>query len=396
VHRRRAEHGRLRRLDPRPGVGWGAMTDQAASFMKRALELAERGWGRVSPNPMVGAVLVRGGSIVGEGWHEGPGSRHAEVMALDAAGEAARGATVFVTLEPCDHTGRTGPCTAALARAGVRRVVAAAGDPNPVVGGRGYTQLRASGIEVETGILEAEAHALNRAFERHVVTGLPSVTLKMASSLDGKAAAADGSSRWITGPAARSDVQRLRAWADAVVVGAGTALADDPSLTVREQQWTQTRPPLRVVVDAAGRVPPSGRLFDGAAPTLVATTDLTPEPRVRSWTEAGAEVLALDRGPGGVSLPALARALGKRDVQAVLVEGGPTLAWSFVEAALVDRIVVYLAPVLLGGATAPGVLMGTGFTPVGEALGVEVTSVERMGDDWKVEADVYGDRRREG
>jgi diaminohydroxyphosphoribosylaminopyrimidine deaminase / 5-amino-6-(5-phosphoribosylamino)uracil reductase len=372
------------------------MTDQAASFMQQALELARRGWGRVSPNPMVGAVVVREGAVVGEGWHEGPGSRHAEVMALDEAGDAARGATLYVTLEPCDHTGRTGPCTRALARAGVRNVVAAAGDPNPVVGGRGFARLRDSGVEVETGVMEAEAHSLNRAFERHVVTGLPSVTLKMASSLDGKAAAADGSSRWITGPASRSDVQRLRAWADAVVVGAGTALADDPALTVREPPWTQARPPLRVVVDAVGRVPPSGKLFDGHAPTLVATTDLAAEQCVRAWTEAGAEVLALDRGPGGVSLPALARALGKRDVQAVLVEGGPTLAWSFVQDGLVDRIVVYLAPKLLGGVAAPGVLMGAGFAPIGEALDVDVTSVERMGDDLKVEADVHGDRRREG
>jgi diaminohydroxyphosphoribosylaminopyrimidine deaminase / 5-amino-6-(5-phosphoribosylamino)uracil reductase len=364
--------------------------------MQRALELARRGWGRVSPNPMVGAVVVRDGSIVGEGWHEGPGSRHAEVMALDAAEDGVEGSTVYVTLEPCDHTGRTGPCTAALTLAGVRKVVAAAGDPNPVVGGRGFARLRDSGIEVETGVLEPEAHSLNRAFERHVVTGLPSVTLKMASSLDGKAAAADGTSRWITGPEARSDVQRLRAWADAVIVGAGTALADDPALTVRERPWTRARPPLRVVVDGAGRVATSGRLFAGDARTLVATTDRAPEQRVREWMQAGAEVLALDAGRGGVSLTALARALGKRDIQAVLVEGGPTLAWSFVEEGLVDRIVVYLAPLLLGGEAAPGVLMGAGFAPVGEALGVQVTSVERIGADLKVEADVHGDRRREG
>jgi diaminohydroxyphosphoribosylaminopyrimidine deaminase / 5-amino-6-(5-phosphoribosylamino)uracil reductase len=368
------------------------MTDQAALFMQRALELAERGWGRVSPNPMVGAVVVRDGAIVGEGWHEGPGTRHAEVMALDEAGHLGRGATVYVTLEPCDHTGRTGPCTKALIDAGVHRVVAAVQDPNPVVGGRGFTRLRASGMAVETGVLEAQAHSLNRAFERHVVTGLPSVTLKMASSLDGKAAAADGTSQWITGPVARSDVQRLRAWADAVVVGAGTVLADDPALTVREHPWTQATPPLRVVVDAAGRVPATGKLFDGEAPTLVATTDLAPEPSVRSWTEAGAEVLALDRGPGGVSLPALARALGKRDVQAVVVEGGPTLAWSFVEERLVDRVVLYVGSVLLGGAASPGVLMGTGFAPIGEALGVDLTSVERIGDDVRIEADVHRDR----
>ena len=211
--------------------------------MRRALELAERGWGRVSPNPMVGALVVddRDGSVLGEGWHEGPGTAHAEVMALAAAGDLARGATVVCTLEPCNHFGRTPPCTRALIDAGVARVVVATTDPNLGEDTPGLVELRDAGIEVEHGVMAAESRRLNRAFERHVTSGLPSVTLKMASSLDGKTAATDGSSRWITGEASRADVQRLRAWADAVVVGAGTAIADDPSLTVRDARFAEAR-----------------------------------------------------------------------------------------------------------------------------------------------------------
>jgi diaminohydroxyphosphoribosylaminopyrimidine deaminase/5-amino-6-(5-phosphoribosylamino)uracil reductase len=365
------------------------VTEHEAAFMQRALALAERGWGRVSPNPMVGAVLARDGEIVGEGWHEGPGTKHAEVMALDAAGPLARGATLIVTLEPCDHTGRTGPCTRAVIDAGVRRVVAGSVDPNPVVRGRGFRRLREAGVDVASGLGADAESRLNHAFAQHVTTGLPSVTLKMASSLDGRAAATDGSSQWITGEEARADVQRLRAGADAVVVGAGTALADDPALTVRDERWTDARPPLRVLVDAAGRVPPAGRLFDRSAPTLVATT-VAPEERQDEWARAGADVLVLEPQAGHtVPLTDLLQALGKRDVQGVLVEGGPTLAWSFVEAGLVDRLVLYLAPLLVGGER--GWLHGAGFAPIAEALRVTPTSIERMGDDVRIEADVHRD-----
>src|SRR3954468_23162188 len=208
-----------------------AMDDE--TLMRRALELAERGRGLASPNPLVGAVVVRDGDVVGEGWHDGPGTPHAEAMALAAAGERARGSTVFVTLEPCDHFGRTGPCTQALIAAGVAEVVAAMRDPNPIVDGRGFAALERAGIAVRSGVLEREAERQNAAFVRHVTTGLPFVTLKVAATLDGKVAARDGSSRWITGEAARTDVHRMRGAADAVVVGAGTALADDPALTVR-------------------------------------------------------------------------------------------------------------------------------------------------------------------
>jgi diaminohydroxyphosphoribosylaminopyrimidine deaminase/5-amino-6-(5-phosphoribosylamino)uracil reductase len=360
--------------------------------MRRALDLARRGAGLAPPNPLVGAVLVADGSVVGKGWHEGPGTPHAEVVALRAAGERARGATLYTTLEPCSHTGRTGPCADAIVDAGVARVVAGALDPNPVVDGLGFQRLRDGGVEVETGVFGEEAERLIGGFAKHVVSGLPLVTLKTAATMDGKVAARDGSSRWITGEAARERVHHLRAGSGAVVVGAGTALADDPSLTVRLEAY-RGRQPIRVLADARGRVPATGKLFDDAAPTLVATTDAAPEERRAEWQAAGAEVLVLEPSlSGGVSLLPLLEALGKREVQDVLVEGGPTLAWSFVEAGLVDRVVLFLAPTLLGGVDAPGVLGGEGFSPVGAGLRLDIVNVRRVGEDLEVEADVHRDR----
>lgn len=362
--------------------------------MRRALALAERGWGRVSPNPMVGAVIVAAdGTVVGEGWHEGPGTPHAEAMALARAGDAVRGATAVTTLEPCNHFGRTPPCTRTLIEAGVARVVVGATDPNLDGDAPGLEELRAAGIEVESGLLEAEARRLNEAFERHVTTGRPFVVLKSAASLDGKTAAADGTSRWITSEGSRADAQRLRAWADAIVAGAGTVLADDPALTLRDARYAAARPPLRVVVDATGAVSPDRAVFDDAAPTLVATTARAPEERLRAWQDAGADVAVLDADPrGGVSLEDLLEHLGKRDVQGALVEGGATLAWSFVRDALVDRVVLYLAPRLVGGIGGHGVLDGDGFAPIGAAQGLEFERVERIGPDLKVEARVHRDR----
>lgn len=378
--------------------GWTVSERQSAHdedrerFMRRALELAALGRGLVSPNPMVGAVIVREGKVVGEGWHEGPGTPHAEVRALASAGDRARDATLYCSLEPCDHVGRTPPCTRAIVDAGVARVIVAAGDPNPLVDGRGFERLRASGIEVETGVLEDASRRLTAAFERHVVTGLPLVTLKSAASLDGKTAARDRSSKWITGDAAREDVQRLRAGADAIVVGAGTVIDDDPLLTVRDPSYGG-RPPLRVVVDASGRVPFGARVFDGSAPTFVATTARAGGEAIEAWAATGADVVSFDQDETeGVSLPELLAHLGKRDVQSVLLEGGATLAWSFVREELVDRVVLYLAPKLIGGAQAPGVLMGEGFAPIGGAATLDIVSVERIGDDLRVEADVHRDR----
>src|SRR6266581_3758172 len=357
-------------------------TDEA--MMRRALALASRGRGLVSPNPLVGAVVVHDGQVVGEGWHDGPGNPHAEIHALRAAGDLARGATLYVTLEPCDHHGRTPPCTNAILEAGVARVVAAARDPNPIVDGRGFDRLRSAGVDVVADVLKAD-------FATHVRTGLPFVVLKMAATLDGKVAARDGSSRWITGREARAEVHRMRASADAILVGAGTALADDPSLTVRDPEY-RGRPVLRVLADARGRVRPAARLFSDDAPTLVATTEMAPGERRREWSRAGAEVVVFDPTDGGVPLDALFADLGKRDVQLVLLEGGPTLAWSAVREGLLDRVVLFLAPKLVGGAGAPGILGGEGLAPIAEALDVEIVDVARVGPDIKVEARVHRDR----
>src|SRR6266540_1985183 len=338
------------------------------AYLERALGLAERGRGLTSPNPLVGAVVVTESRIRGEGFHEGPGRPHAEIVALEEAGDDARGATLYTTLEPCDHFGRTPPCTRAIARAGVARVVCAMPDPNPVVDGRGFAALEAAGIQVRTGLLAQEAKRLNEAYVKHVRTGLPFVTWKMAASLDGKVASRDGTSRWITGEAARADVHRLRAAADAILVGAGTAL-----------------------VDARGRVPETGDLFDAAAPTMVATTGLAPRERTGAWRARGAEVVEYEPEGGGVPLPQLLSDLGKRDVQSVLLEGGPTLAWSMVEDRVVDKVVVYLAPKLIGGQDAPGVLGGRGFAPIAQATQLRVASFDRVGEDLRVEAHVHRD-----
>lgn len=372
----------------RPGKR-STVSDEA--FIERAIELAERGRGLVAPNPMVGAVVVSEGRVVGDGWHEGPGLPHAEALALNAAGHRARGATLYSSLEPCTHYGRTPPCTDAILGAGIARVVAAARDPNPVMDGKGFDALRSGGVEVRTGVLAEAAERQNRAFARHVRTGMPFVVWKMASSLDGKVAARDGSSRWVTGDAARADVHRLRAWSDAIVVGAGTALADDPELTVRDADY-RGRPPIRVLVDARGRVPATGDLFDAQAPTMVATTDLAPLEVREGWRDAGADVLVFGAEGERVPLEALLADLGKRDVQGVLLEGGPTLAWSAVDDGLVDAIVLYLSPKLIGGLDAPTVLEGRGFAPVGHALPLRIHSVERVGEDLRVEADVHRDR----
>jgi diaminohydroxyphosphoribosylaminopyrimidine deaminase/5-amino-6-(5-phosphoribosylamino)uracil reductase len=370
------------------------------AWMARAVALAEGGRGTASPNPMVGAVLVRDGRVVGEGFHAAAGRPHAEAVALAAAGASAQGATCYVTLEPCAHHGRTPPCADALVAAGVARVVAALADPDPRVGGAGLARLRAAGVAVAVGAGAAAAAEQNAAYLTHRRLGRPRVTLKAAASLDGRVAAPDGTSQWITGPAARADGHRLRAEADAVAVGAGTALADDPRLTVRLAGFGG-RQPLRVLVDAAGRVGAGGHLFDGEAPTLVATTGAAPAAAVEAWKAAGAEVLVcapmpvtVRAGSGGalaappvgqgVDLIHLARALGERGVLELLVEGGPRLQASLWAAGLADRLVWYLAPLAIGGQGAPGLLGGAGAATLAEARRLRLASVDRLGDDLRV------------
>ncbi|MGB9920981.1 MAG: bifunctional diaminohydroxyphosphoribosylaminopyrimidine deaminase/5-amino-6-(5-phosphoribosylamino)uracil reductase RibD [Moorellales bacterium] len=352
-------------------------------FMRRALELAERGAGWTSPNPAVGAVVVRDHRIVGEGYHHRAGEAHAEVNALRQAGELARGSTLYVTLEPCNHYGRTPPCTEAILAAGVRRVVAATADANPRVRGRGLLRLAAKGLQVEVGLERRSARRLNEAFAKYVVTGIPWVSLKMAMSLDGKAATRTGDSRWITGPTARQLVHELRHRHDAVLVGVGTILRDNPQLTVR---WRAGRDPIRIVLDSSLRLPLTSRVLTvrSSAPTWVATTAYCNPNRRRALEEAGVEVLAVEGTGSRVDLHQLLVTLGQRGVTSVLVEGGPTVAAAFLEADLVDRLYLFVAPKVVGGREAPGPVGGSGVGRMTEALRLHQMEIRPVGADWLV------------
>lgn len=342
------------------------------AHMARALQLAARGLYTTDPNPRVGCVIVRGDAVVGEGFHARAGESHAEVHALRAAGDRARGATVYVTLEPCSHHGRTGPCADALIAAGPARVVVAMQDPNPQVSGEGIRKLRAAGIAVDVGLLESEARALNPGFISRMTRGRPYVRVKLAMSLDGRTAMASGESQWITGPEAREDVQRLRARSGAVLTGTGTLLADDPALTVRAGDWQfgdyadhgelPVRQPLRVLLDRELRGSPSAQLFAGAAaaaPVLVCASvaALAQSPGRERAAALGAgpgvEVIGLPSAAGGLDLHALLAALAGRGINELLVEAGAGLAGAFVAGGLADELVVYIAPALLGSSARP-------------------------------------------
>lgn len=320
--------------------------------MRRALELAERGRGTTDPNPLVGCVLVRDGRVVGEGWHERLGGPHAEDVALAQAGDDAAGATAYVTLEPCAHQGRTGPCAPALAEAGVRRVVYAVDDPHPEAGG-GADVLRSAGVDVRAGVLAGEAERQNEEFLLVERLGRPFVTLKLAQSLDGRVAAADGTSRWITSPPARTRVHELRGRADAVMVGSGTAVSDDPELTVRDAEPPRGQP-RAVVLDGRGRTPADATVVrDG---TIVVTSTAPDGRWRRELTSAGVDVVEVPSA-GGVGVEPLAalEALLARGVRTVLCEGGPTVAGAFVRDDLVDRLVLHIAPIVLGDTALPAV-----------------------------------------
>lgn len=363
----------------------GDAVDDQSGFMDRALELARRADGCVAPRPPVGAVVVsEDGEVVGEGYTRRKPGPHAEDDALARAGDRARGSTVYVTLEPCNtKKSKTASCAQLLIDAGVRRVVAAVTDPCPDVDGRGVAMLRDAGIEVEVGARADEAARLIEPFAKWITTTLPFVTVKVAASLDGKVAAADGSSRWITGAAARAEVHALRRRVDAVVVGSGTVVADDPALTFRTPELDGDQP-LRVVIDASGRTPETARLFDGAADALVITTSDVSDDRVNAWRTAGADVSRVASAEGGVDLTAALRVLGERGVCHVLVEPGPQLASSFVERGLVDRLVLYLAPKLIGG-DAPG-LLASGVKTIADAWDLGIERIDRVGDDLRIDA----------
>lgn len=350
-----------------------------ASFMRRALELASAVEGSVSPRPPVGAVVVDArGEVVGEGATTSSPGPHAEVVALSRAGAAARGATVYVSLEPCSHTSVTPPCVRALLDAGVSRVVAGCLDPDPRVNGEGLRGLEAAGVDVEVGVEEDEALGLIEPFSTWVGTGRPFVTLKLAATLDGKVAAADGTSRWITGEVARAEVHELRRRVDGVLVGAGTVEIDDPALTSRPDPGRQPR---RIVADSSGRTSPTAAIFDTSAEVVVVTTrDVDPS----VWTEAGATVIAVDRSEAGVDLAAALAELGSLGLCHVLCEGGPTLAGSLVATGLVDRFVFYLAPKLIGGEGRS--MLAACVKTLADAWALEVGDVSVVGDDIRLVA----------
>lgn len=368
-------------------------------FMKLALSLASSRAGYTSPNPAVGAVVVKDGVVVGRGSHPRAGEPHAEVFALDEAGEMARDATLYVTLEPCCHFGRTPPCTRRIIAAGIKKVVAATVDPNPKVAGKGLEELRQAGIEAEAGLLEQEARALNEAFFKYITTGMPFVTLKMAMSLDGRTAAAGGDSRWITGPEARADVHRLRSEADAVMVGVGTVLKDDPELTVRLAPVKKGQP-LRIVVDSRARTPVHARVLGAlrdkmpdlagsngpGGGTIIATTDLAPKGNLEALAAAGATILAVKATPEGrVGLPDLLAALGRLKIVSVLCEGGAELAGNLARQNLVDKFRFYLAPKIIGGSGAHGVLGGPDIDSMGQAIPVKGLTASQIGPDLVIE-----------
>lgn len=349
-------------------------------FMAQALRLAQKGLDTSSPNPRVGCVIVKDGRVVAEGWHRRAGEPHAEAIALAAAGESARGGTAYVTLEPCSHHGRTPPCADALIAAGVARVVAATQDPNPRVAGNGFASLMAAGVHVDTGVLGAEAAALNAGFFSRMQRGRPRVLCKLAMSLDGRTAMASGESKWITGEAARADVQRLRARSCAVVSGIGTVLADDPRLDVRGGE----RQPLRVIVDTALRTTPVARVLapPGRALIVHSVVDSARESALR---DAGADLMHLPADDGRVALLALLERLAARECNEVLLEAGATLAGAFAQAGLIDEYRIYMAPVLLGSRARP--LMELPFTQMSERLQLRITAIEPVGDDWRIRAE---------
>lgn len=353
--------------------------------MGRALELAARALGRTSPNPMVGALVVKGDRVVGQGYHARAGTPHAEVHALGEAGGEAKGATLYVTLEPCCHHGKTGPCSEAVVAAGVGRVVAAMADPNPLVAGKGFERLRQAGIVVECGVLEEEARQLNEVFIKYITTGRPFVVLKAAMSLDGKIATANGLSQWITGPRARQEGHRLRNSYDAILVGINTVLTDNPSLTCRLPEGGG-RDPVRIILDSMARTPLGARVITqgSSAPTIVAVSEQAPGDRVRALLAEGVRVVPVPGSGGRVNIEALLSILSK-EITSVLVEGGARVHASALEAGIADKVLWFVAPKIMGGIKAPGPVAGSGVNTPDDAVQLDRVRVSSVDQDICIE-----------
>ncbi|MDT4898780.1 MAG: diaminohydroxyphosphoribosylaminopyrimidine deaminase [Acidobacteriota bacterium] len=367
------------------------VTDFDERMMRRALELAAQGTGQVSPSPLVGCVIVASdGRIVGEGFYLYERIKHAETIALEQAGELARGATAYVSLEPHSHQGRTPPCTEALIRAGIARVVASIDDPNLLVSGKGFATLRAAGVELRTGVLEREATRLNEAYLHSVRTARPFIHLKLACSLDGKIATRTGDSRWITGEESRARVHELRHQADAILIGAGTALGDDPLLTDRSGK-ARHRPLVRVVLDNNLCLTPRSQLAKTARqyPTLVFASDGADEAAASALANCGVEILR--DASGGYDLQSVLRELGRRSIQSLLVEGGAHVAGAFLDAGLVNKVSFFVAPTIIGGRDAPAAIGGTGAEKIADAINLQNVEVIQRGQDIEVTGYVLRD-----
>lgn len=352
-------------------------------YMALALELAAKGAGRVSPNPMVGAVVVQNERVVGRGYHQAVGGPHAEVHALDDAGEAAQGATLYVTLEPCNHHGRTPPCTEKILRAGVKKVVVAMADPNPKVRGGGNAYLKDKGLEVTCGVLEGEALRLNESFIKFIRTGQPFVVLKMAATLDGRIATSSGDARWVTGDRARELVHRMRHSVDAIMVGIGTVRADDPELTTRlPEADSDGVDPIRLVLDTHLSMPPGARMLcqQSEASTYIVCTADADKGRRRALSDAGAEILEVPLHEGRIDLVDLVKRLGEMEISSLLIEGGAAVAGSALRSGIVDKVALFFAPKLLGGEGTP-MCAGPGPEWMKQALAIEKMTVEHVGAD---------------
>mgnify|MGYP000983479005 CR=1 FL=1 len=348
--------------------------------MREALDLAQNARGRTAPNPLVGAVIVRDGRVVAAGWHREAGTPHAEIHALRMAGELAKGATLYVTLEPCAHYGRTGPCAKAVVAAGLRRVVIAMRDPNPLVAGKGIHILEEAGIEVTVGVLEDEAKRLNEVFLKWIATKMPFVVLKTAMSLDGKIATHTGDSQWITNEASRLRVHAYRDEYAAILVGIGTVLADDPSLTTRLPDGTGHNP-IRIIVDSRARTPLTAKVVtDSMAKTIIAVTKQAPPDRVTALEAAGASVFVVGDG-SEVDLRLLMQELGRQEITSVFVEGGGTIHFSLLAAGLIDKVHAFIAPKLIGGRDARTAVEGEGFASLAQAVLLEDVETENIDGD---------------
>jgi len=351
-------------------------------LMKRALELAARGEGYTNPNPIVGAVIVKDGRIIGEGWHERCGGPHAEINALNRASEDVRGADMYVTLEPCAHYGRTPPCADAIIRHGIARVFIAANDPNRLTSGIGIRLMKEAGIQVVTGLMEKEALRQNEIFFKFITTNLPFVIMKSAMTLDGKTATVSGDSKWITGESSRELVHRIRHRVSGIMVGVGTVLADDPALTARIKD-KQTVDPTRIIVDSKARTPVDAKVMENIKENavIVAVTDAADPNRIRLLKEKGAVVLTVPAKNGRVDLRYLIRELGARGIDSILLEGGSELNYSAVSDGIVDKIMLFIAPKIIGGATAKTPVGGTGIRLMEYALHMDEVSVDRIDGD---------------